>query len=41
VSRRETVGGIFRDAERVRDAIAALKDAGFSGSDISVLMPDR
>src|SRR5688572_20759709 len=40
-TRREVVVGVFRDAERARDAISGLKDAGFSGSDISILMPDR
>src|SRR4051794_27425488 len=38
---RDTVVGVFSDPQRARDAIAALKERGFSGSDISVLMPDR
>jgi hypothetical protein len=38
---RVVVVGIFRDPDQARDAISALKDAGFSGGDISVLMPDR
>jgi hypothetical protein len=38
---RETVVGLFDDAERAREAIQALKDAGFKGGDISVLMPNR
>jgi len=38
---REVVVGVFEDTQRARDAISALRDAGFSGSDISVLMPDR
>lgn len=33
--------GVFDDSERARDAIGALKDAGFGGDDISLLMPDR
>jgi len=38
---REVVVAVFDDPDLARDAISALKDAGFSGSDISVLMPDR
>jgi len=38
---REVVVAVFDDPEQARDAIAALKAEGFSGSDISVLMPDR
>src|SRR5207237_3996550 len=38
---RDVVVGVFDDRQAVRDAIAALKDAGFSAGDISVLMPDR
>src|SRR5215207_11237305 len=41
MARRTVAVGVFRDAERARDAIGALKDAGFTGSDISLLMPDR
>src|SRR5215207_8843920 len=41
MARRTVAVGVFRDAERARDAIGALKDAGFGGSDISLLMPDR
>jgi hypothetical protein len=40
-SQRNVVVGVFRDPERARDAIAALKDAGFRGDDISILMPNR
>jgi hypothetical protein len=35
------VVGVFRDPERARGAISALRDAGFSGDDVSLLMPDR
>src|SRR5947207_11462557 len=38
--RRDVVVGVFRDAEEARDAISALKDAGFSAGDISILMHD-
>jgi uncharacterized protein (TIGR02271 family) len=38
---RSVAVGVFQDQERARDAIGALKDAGFSGDDISLLMPDR
>jgi hypothetical protein len=38
---RHTVLGLFGDGERARDAITALKDAGFAAEDISLLMPDR
>ena len=41
MNRREVAVGLFHDAEQARDAINALKDAGFSGNDISLLMPDR
>jgi hypothetical protein len=37
---RNAVVGVFGDASRARDAIAALKDAGFHGDDIGLLMPD-
>src|SRR5215207_1747641 len=37
---RDVVVGVFQDRDRARDAIEALKDAGFGGGDISVLMPD-
>jgi hypothetical protein len=32
---------VFEDAAPAREAILALKNAGFSGHDIHVLMPDR
>jgi uncharacterized protein (TIGR02271 family) len=38
---RSVAVGLFRDSEDARKAIGALKDAGFGGDDISVLMPDR
>jgi len=33
--------GLFHDSEDARRAIEALKDAGFRGDEISLLMPDR
>ena len=39
-AKRDVVVGVFHDHDRAREAIGALKDAGFSGDDISVLMPD-
>jgi hypothetical protein len=41
IDRRQVAIGVFEDTDRARDAIGELKDAGFSGDDISVLMPDR
>ena len=38
---RSVAVGVFDESERARDAIGALKDAGFPGDDISLLMPDR
>jgi uncharacterized protein (TIGR02271 family) len=38
---RSVAVGLFHDPEDAREAIGALKDAGFHGDDISVLMPDR
>ncbi|MBV9329759.1 MAG: YsnF/AvaK domain-containing protein [Chloroflexi bacterium] len=38
---RTTVVGVFNDRDAARDAIAALKDAGFSAQDISILTPDK
>jgi uncharacterized protein (TIGR02271 family) len=38
---RSVAVGLFDDRERARQAIEALKDAGFRGDDISLLMPDR
>jgi hypothetical protein len=38
---RDVAVGVFNDPDAARDALRALKDAGFSGEDISVLMPDR
>jgi uncharacterized protein (TIGR02271 family) len=38
---RTTVVGVFRNPDEARDAISALKDAGFSGNDIGLLMKDR
>ena len=36
-----TVVGVFEDRDRARDAIEALKDAGFRADSISVLTPDK
>jgi hypothetical protein len=41
VDTRDVVVGLFREPDEARDAIGALKDAGFRGDDISVLVPDR
>jgi len=41
VTRGSTVVGVFDDRESAREAIQALKDAGFSGDSISILSPDR
>lgn len=40
-NRRDVVVGVFTDREQARDAVSALRDAGFTGDDISLLMPDR
>jgi Heat induced stress protein YflT len=41
MNRRDIAVGLFSDPERARDAIDALKAAGFKGDDISLLMHDR
>jgi rhodanese-related sulfurtransferase len=38
---RETVVGVFDNPEQARDAIDALKNAGFDPGDISLLMPQH
>jgi rhodanese-related sulfurtransferase len=38
---RDTLVGIFDNPEQARDAIDALKNAGFDRDDISLLMPQR
>ena len=38
--RRDYFLGVFDDGLAARDAIQALKGAGFRGQDISILMPD-
>lgn len=38
---RDMAVGVFRTHEQARDAIQALKDAGFAASDISLLAADR
>ena len=40
IERRAHVIGVFEDGLGARDAIHALKEAGFAGQDISVLVPD-
>jgi uncharacterized protein (TIGR02271 family) len=38
---RSTVVGVFRDPDEARDAVYALKDAGFASDAIGILAPDR
>jgi hypothetical protein len=40
-SARSTVVGLFREGEQAREAIQALKEAGFEAGDIGLLMRDR
>ena len=40
-NRGSTVVGVFEERDRARDAIEALKDAGFKADSISVLAPDK
>jgi hypothetical protein len=40
-NRPDLVVGVFDDAARARDAIDALRSAGFDRDDVSLLMPDR
>src|SRR5205823_4609788 len=40
IERGDHVIGVFDDGLSARDAIHALKEAGFSGPDISILVPD-
>src|SRR4029450_9389761 len=40
-NRGSTVVGVFEERDRARDAIEALKEAGFRADSISVLAPDR
>ena len=40
-TRGSTVVGVFDDREAAREAIEALKDAGFTGDTISILSPDK
>jgi uncharacterized protein (TIGR02271 family) len=40
-TRGSTVVGVFEERDRARDAIEALKDAGFRADSISVLTPDK
>jgi hypothetical protein len=38
---RTTVVGLFHDPDKAREAVESLKDAGFRGEDIGILMRDR
>src|SRR5205823_873300 len=38
---RRTIAGLFRDRESAERAINDLKDAGFSGDQIGIVMRDR
>ena len=38
---RSTVVGLFHERDDAREAIEALKDAGFAANDISILSPDK
>jgi len=40
-TQRSTVVGVFRERDEARDAIEALKDAGFNANEISILSPDK
>ena len=40
-TQRSTVVGVFRERDEARDAIEALKDAGFDAQDIGILSPDK
>ena len=40
-TQRSTVVGVFHERDEARDAIEALKDAGFDAQDIGVLSPDK
>src|ERR1051325_4037959 len=40
-TRSSIVVGVFEDHEQAREAIEALKDAGFNADSISVLSPDK
>jgi uncharacterized protein (TIGR02271 family) len=40
-TQRSAVVGVFRERSEARDAIEALKDAGFDAQDISILSPDK
>src|ERR687886_1241474 len=40
-TRRSTVVGVFRERDEARQAIEALKDAGFASDTISILSPDK
>src|SRR5215203_3305267 len=39
--KRDTVVGLFRDSARAERAVRDLKDAGFTDSEIGILMQDR
>ena len=40
-TQRSTVVGVFHDRDDAREAIEALKDAGFAADSISILSPDK
>ena len=41
MAQRSTVVGLFHERDDAREAIEALKDAGFDSNDISILSPDK
>jgi hypothetical protein len=41
MDQRQAVVGVFRDRAEASNAIEAIKDAGFSVDDVSILMPDQ
>ena len=40
-AQRSTVVGVFHERDDAREAIEALKDAGFPADSISILSPDK
>jgi hypothetical protein len=40
MAKNEVVFGIYTSKSRLDDAVGALKNAGFSNTDVSILMPD-
>jgi hypothetical protein len=41
MSKNESVLGIYSSRSSVENAISALRDSGFSNSDVSVLLPEN